>query len=219
MAEEKDIQRFRKLALNTLDQHIETLKDLGGELESGEDSTPPAIRAAMKIGATAARGSLVWVTGIGTSQTVGERFAHILTDCGVRAMFLSPAMGLHGHSGVMKEGDILVAMSRGGESEEVNQMAAIAKERGVKVIGMAHNTESTLADLSEILVPARSKKEYELMGCVATTSTIAFSAVCDCMAAVVREITGYTPEDLGRTHPGGAVGRVLGKGGKKDQGT
>ena len=152
---------------------------------------------------------LIWVTGVGTSAAVGERFAHILTDCGARSMFLSPEQGLHGHSGVMMPGDVLVAMSRGGESSEVIQMAEIARQRGVTPVAFVHNTGSTLASICQYVLPIPSKSEYELMGYVATTSTVAFSAMCDALSAVVLEAKGYTPEQLGQTHPGGAVGRVL----------
>ncbi len=152
---------------------------------------------------------LVWVTGVGTSAAVGSRFAHILTDCGARSMFLTPADGLHGHSAVMTPDDLLVAMSRGGESSEVIQMAEIANEREVTTVALVHNTDSTLAATCHHVLPVRSKNEYELMGYVATTSTVAFSAMCDSLSAVVLEIKGYTPEQLGQTHPGGAVGRAL----------
>ena len=89
---------------------------------------------------------LIWVTGVGTSGNVGARFAHILTDCGVRAMFLSPSDGLHGHTGVLAPEDLLITMSRGGGSREVIQMAEIANRRGVTTIAFVHNTESPLAN-------------------------------------------------------------------------
>ena len=152
---------------------------------------------------------IIWVTGVGTSAAVGRRFAHVLTDCGVRSMFLSPEQGLHGHAGVMQSGEVLVALSRGGESDEVNLMARIANERGCITIGFVHETQSTLAQLCDHTLPIRTRQELELMGYVATTSTVAFSAICDAVAAVVLERTGYTPEDLGKSHPGGAVGRAL----------
>lgn len=152
---------------------------------------------------------LIWITGVGTSMAVGSRFAHILTDCGARSMFLTPADGLHGHSAVMMPDDLLVAMSRGGGSSEVNQMAELANRRGVTTIAFVHNTESPLAQVCRYVLPIRSKQEYELMGYVATTSTVAFSAMCDALSAVVLEVKGYTPEQLGQTHPGGAVGRAL----------
>jgi D-arabinose 5-phosphate isomerase GutQ len=152
---------------------------------------------------------LIWVTGVGTSAAIGSRFAHILTDCGARSMFLTPADGLHGHSAVMVPGDLLVAMSRGGESNEVSQMAGIANQRGVTTVAFVHNTDSTLARTCQYVLPIRSKPEYELMGYVATTSTVAFSAMCDALSAVVLKIKGYTPQQLGQTHPGGAVGQAL----------
>ena len=152
---------------------------------------------------------LIWVTGVGTSAAVGVRFAHLLTDCGVRSMFLSPAEGLHGHAAVMRAEDLLVAMSRGGESKEVNEMVKLANQRGVTTIAFVHNTDSTLARACRYLLPIRSRQEYELMGYVATTSTVAFSAMCDALCAVVLKATGYTPEQLGQVHPGGAVGQRL----------
>jgi arabinose-5-phosphate isomerase len=152
---------------------------------------------------------LIWVTGVGTSAAVGARFAHILTDCGARAMFLPPSDGLHGHSAVMTPDDVLVTMSRGGESGEVVGMAEIANKRQVPTIAFVHNTSSTLARICRFVLPIRSRAEYELMGFVATTSTIAYSAMCDALSAVVLEAKAYTPEDLGQAHPGGAVGLAL----------
>lgn len=152
---------------------------------------------------------LIWITGVGTSASVGERFAHLLTCVGARSMFLSPSEGLHGHTGILTQDDLLVALSRGGESEEVNQMISIANERGVKTIAFVHNTASTLAHLCNFILPIQSPQEYELMGYLATTSTVAFSAMCDALCAVVLVVKGYTPEQFATTHPGGAVGKDL----------
>ena len=152
---------------------------------------------------------VIWVTGVGTSAAVGLRFAHLLTCCGARSMFLSPADGLHGHSGVMASEDVLVALSRGGQSTEVNQMAVVANQRGVATVAFVHDTESALAKTCGSVLAIRSRQEYELMGCLATTSTIAFSTVCDALCAVVLERKGYSPKEFGATHPGGAVGKRL----------
>jgi D-arabinose 5-phosphate isomerase GutQ len=152
---------------------------------------------------------LIWVTGVGTSAAVGARFAHILTDCGARSIFLSPSEGLHGHTAVMEAGDLLVALSRGGESHEVIQMAEIANQRAVTTVAFVHDTGSTLARTCRAVLPIPSEPAYELMGYVATTSTVAYSAMCDALSAVVLRAKGYTPQQLGATHPGGAVGRVL----------
>jgi D-arabinose 5-phosphate isomerase GutQ len=189
-----------KLARKVMQQEVETLQSLAGGLGDA------FWRCARLLSDCS---GLIWATGVGTSAAVGSRFAHILTDCGARAMFLSPADGLHGHTGVMTPDDLLVAMSRGGESSEVNQMIELANRRGVTTVAFVHQTESTLARICHCTLPVHSKPEYELMGYVATTSTVAFSAMCDALCAVVLEAKGYTPEQLGQTHPGGAVGRVL----------
>jgi arabinose-5-phosphate isomerase len=152
---------------------------------------------------------MIWITAVGTSASVAARFAHILTCCGARSMFISPSDGLHGHSGVIQPEDILIAMSRGGESKEVIEMTLIGMDRGAKTVSFVHNTESTLAKTSQYILPIPSKQEYELMGYLATTSSVAYSAICDALCAVVLEANGYTPEQFAKTHPGGAVGQAL----------
>jgi D-arabinose 5-phosphate isomerase GutQ len=155
---------------------------------------------------------IVWVTGVGTSGMVGERFAHILTDCGVRSVFLSPDIGLHGHSGAMVASEVLVAISRGGESDEVNTLAAVANARSLTTLAFVDRESSTLARSCRHVLPIHSPEEYELGGYCATTSTVVTSAVCDAVCAVVLKLKGYTFADFSGTHPGGAVGLAASKG-------
>ena len=149
---------------------------------------------------------LVWVTGVGTSATVGARFAHILTDCGSRSMFLSPDMGIHGHCGAMAPNEVLVAISRGGESLEVNTVVRIATQLGLATLAMVDNVKSTLGGLCQHILPVHTAIQFELGGYCATTSTVGTAAVCDAICAAVLQVKGYTPEEFRRTHPGGAVG-------------
>jgi D-arabinose 5-phosphate isomerase GutQ len=137
------------------------------------------------------------------------RFAHILTCTGARAMFISPSDGLHGHTNIMQPGEVLVAMSRGGESQEVVQMVSIANQLGVTTIGFVHDLESSLARSAQCVLPIQSPQEYELMGYLATTSTVAYSAICDALCSVLARAKGFTPQQFARVHPGGAVGQVL----------
>ena len=152
---------------------------------------------------------LVWITAVGTSASAGMRFAHVLACSGTRAMFLSPSDGLHGHTNVMQPGDVLVALSRGGESQEVVQMVLIANTLGVKTIGFVHDVKSSLARNAQYLLPVQSLQEYELMGYLATTSTVAYSAMCDALCSVLAQAKGFTPEQFAKVHPGGAVGQIL----------
>jgi arabinose-5-phosphate isomerase len=197
---ELDRDQALALARRSMEQEVDALQ----ALRQGLDER--FYRAAVTI---ASCPGMVWTAGVGTSAAVAERFAHILNCCGRRSMFLHPSDSMHGHAGVMAEGDLLVAMSRGGESAEVNALVAIARRLGVSSIAMVHRTESTLAQACDLVLPVPSKQEYELQGVIATTSTVAYCAMCDALAAVAWEITGYTLEKFGRTHPGGAVGKLF----------
>jgi D-arabinose 5-phosphate isomerase GutQ len=149
---------------------------------------------------------LVWTTGVGTSGIVAARFAHILTDCGIRAVFLSPDLGLHGHSGALASGEVLVAISRGGKSHEVGQLVEIANRRGLVTVAFVNDEMSTLAKTATHTLRVASPTEYELGGYCATASTIASAGLCDAISAIVLEMSGYTYDDFIETHPGGAVG-------------
>lgn len=200
MAKELTRKQALDLARSTLQQDVEAIQALSEDLGD-------AFRQCAQLLSECP--GLIWVTGVGTSATVGSRFAHNLTCCGARSMFLSPSDGLHGHTGVMAPSDVLVAMSRGGASDEVIQMVEIARQRQLTTMAFVHNTDSRLAQACQYVLPIRSKQAYELMGYVATTSTLVFSAMCDALCAVVLEAKGYTPEQFRHTHPGGAVGRAL----------
>ena len=147
------------------------------------------------------------------------RFAHILTDCGVRSIFLSPDLGLHGHSGAMAASEVLVAISRGGESAEVNTLAAIANSRSLATIAFVDIESSALARTCQHVLPIHSPTEYELGGYCATTSTVVCSAVCDAICAVVLKHKDYTLAEFSGTHPGGAVGRAVSRRSSRAGGT
>jgi len=195
-----DEARALSLARRIIGQEVETLRELAEGLEG------VFWECARQIGECP---GMVWTTGVGTSAAIAERFAHILNCCGRRSMFLHPSDSLHGHSGALSKGDLLITMSRGGESSEVNQLVAIANRLGLSTMAFVHHTDSTLARSCQVVLPIRSRQEYELQGVLATTSTVAFCAMCDALAAVVWELRGYTLEEFRRTHPGGAVGKEL----------
>jgi arabinose-5-phosphate isomerase len=200
VADRLDAREILAVADRTVEQEIDALQSVRRAV--GE----PFVNCACRLIACT---GLVWVTGVGTSASVGARFAHILSCCGLRSVFLSPADGLHGHSTVLGPQDLLVALSRGGESGEVNQMVRIADLRGTTTIALLAKTGSTLARLAQYTVPVPSPDEYELLGALATTSTVVFSAVCDALCAVVARARGMTAEALRDVHPGGAVGKNL----------
>ena len=194
--------------MKALDLARQTLAAEAGALDGLKDGLGEGLWSAAQ--ALAACPGIVWTTGVGTSSAVALRLAHILTDCGVRSMFLSPDLGLHGHSGAMASGEVLIALSRGGLSEEVNLLVSIARARGLTTIALLHDEASPLAKLCDLVVAVRTPPELELGGYCATTSSLAVSAVGDALCAIILQLTGYTPAQLASTHPGGAVGRALG---------
>jgi len=188
------------LAKRVIQQDILVLESIQGNL--GDEFCACARKLASCTG-------IIWITGVGTSAYVGQRFAHILTCSGVRSMFLSPIEGLHGHSGIFRPMDLLVVISRGGESEEVVEMAQIAHRLSIPVMALVQNLESRLAKLANLVLPIQSPDEYELGGYLATTSTVVVSAICDAICAVILRERGNSLHNLVDTHPGGAVGRFL----------
>ncbi len=155
----------------------------------------------------------VLVAGSGTSHPVGARLAHLLSCCGTPALFIHPGDSQHGLSGAVTGRDILIAISKGGETVEVNYLARIAKSRGAKLIALTEKPASSLGQLSDIVLQVVAPPEIDPYGMIATGSSLVNSAFCDALCVVLLNLRGYSKEQFGQTHPGGAVGLKL-----KDEG-
>jgi arabinose-5-phosphate isomerase len=148
----------------------------------------------------------ILTTGAGTSHAVAARFAHLLSCCGTPALFIHPGDSQHGLSGAVTGQDVLFAVSKGGETAEVNHLARIAIMRGAKLISILENPISTLGRLSDLVLVVASPPDSDPYGLIATGSSLFNSALCDALCIVLLEMRGYTKEKFGETHPGGAVG-------------
>jgi arabinose-5-phosphate isomerase len=151
----------------------------------------------------------VLVTGTGTSSAVAQRFAHLLACCGTAALPVNAADALHGGAGAITERDVLYIISKGGQSDEVNRFAAIAKENGATIIAQTENPDSPLAKMSDVLFCVRTVGDVDPYGMIATGSSLVNSAATDAICVLVLEKRGYTQAQFARTHPGGAVGRKI----------
>jgi D-arabinose 5-phosphate isomerase GutQ len=151
----------------------------------------------------------VLIAGAGTSRAVAQRFAHLLSCCGTPALPISAADALHGGAGAVTGRDVVYIISKGGESEEVNRFAAIARERGARVIAQTEAPTSSLAAMADAVFVARTVGEVDPYGMVATGSSLVNSAACDVLCVLLLELRGYSQEAFGQTHPGGAVGQTL----------
>jgi len=151
----------------------------------------------------------VLVTGAGTSNPVAARLAHLLSCCGTPALFIHPGDSQHGLAGAVTGKDILIAISKGGETTEINHLAQVAKARGATVIAMTEKPESTLGKMSHAILPVKAPPEGDPHGMIATGSSLVNSAMGDALCVVLLQLRGYSLEKFGETHPGGAVGRKL----------
>ena len=151
----------------------------------------------------------VLVTGAGTSHAVARRMAHLLTCSGTPALLLDAGDGPHGLSGAVPDMDVLVALSKGGPTDELVFLAKVARERGAKVISMTEAPDSELGRLSDVVLKVQSPPEADLLGMIATGSSLVHAAYGDALCAVLLEMRGQTVEGFGKTHPGGAVGNKL----------
>ncbi|WP_454818836.1 SIS domain-containing protein [Labrys neptuniae] len=152
------------------------------------------------------RGKIL-VTGSGTSGNIAGRAAHLLSVGGTPAFYLPPADGLHGGLGVLGPEDLVLALSKGGSSDELNEFCKRAKTLCAGLISITADKASALAALSDhvihLILPARS----DLGAVVATGSSLATAAITDALVEVCRVARGYSWDRLLFTHPAGAVGR------------
>jgi len=151
----------------------------------------------------------VLVAGSGTSRAVGERLAHLLSCCGTPALFIHPGDSQHGLAGAVREEDILIALSKGGETTEVNYLAEIAKSRGARVIALTEKPESTLGTMSDICLKVVAPPEVDPYGMIATGSSLVNSGFGDALCVALLKLRGYSLEAFSQTHPGGAVGKKI----------
>jgi arabinose-5-phosphate isomerase len=151
----------------------------------------------------------VLVAGAGTSHAVGARMAHLLSCCGTPALFIHPGDSQHGLAGAVTSRDVLIAISKGGTTTEVNHLARIARERGAKLIGLTENPQSPLAGYCDVVLCVKAPADSDPYGMIATGSSLFNSALGDALCEVLLKLRGYTKDQFGQTHPGGAVGIKL----------
>jgi D-arabinose 5-phosphate isomerase GutQ len=149
---------------------------------------------------------------MGTSGAMARRLAHLLTCSGTPALFISAADGLHGGSGAVKPEDVLIVISKGGRSDELNQFVSIVRSRGARVVALTEATDSPLAQQSDAIVRFRAPEGVDLHGMIATGTSLVNGAVGDALCIALLEMRGHTREAFGETHPGGAVGKKLAEG-------
>jgi len=151
----------------------------------------------------------VVVTGMGKSGIIGRKIAATLASIGVPSVFLHPAEGIHGDLGMVSRGDLVIALSNSGETEELLKILPAIKRLGVPMISLTGNVDSMLAKNSDVVLDVSVKEEACPLDLAPTASTTATLALGDALAMALLEHKGVKPEDFARYHPGGALGKRL----------
>ncbi|NJL95664.1 MAG: SIS domain-containing protein [Anaerolineae bacterium] len=151
----------------------------------------------------------VLVGGSGTSNAIALRFAHLLSCCGTPALFIHPGDAQHGAAGAVTARDVVIAISKGGRTAEVNALARIAKERGAKLVAFTEKPESELGQMADAVLQVVAQPGVDPYGMIATGSSLTNAAMCDALCVTLLELRGYSEADFSQTHPGGAVGHLI----------
>ncbi len=151
----------------------------------------------------------VVVTGMGKSGLIGKKIAATLASTGTPALFLHPAEGIHGDLGMVTRGDVIIAISNSGETEEIVKLLPVFKRLAVPVIAMTGGMKSALAKAAEVTIDVGVSEEACPLGLVPTASTTATLAMGDAMAITLLEKRGFKEEDFACFHPGGSLGKRL----------
>jgi arabinose-5-phosphate isomerase len=189
-----------RLAQETFD--IEAAAVLGLKARTGE-AFARAVEAMLNV-----RGRVV-VMGMGKSGHIGRKIAATLASTGTHAMFVHPAEASHGDLGMIKPIDLVLAISNGGESEEITVILPVLKRLGARLVAMTGNPNSTLASHADIVLDSSVEKEACPLQLAPTASTTAQLALGDALAVALLDARGFKTEDFARSHPGGALGRKL----------
>ena len=188
------------MAARTFDIEARALQGLAARLGEG---FAPAVHAMLQ-----GRGRVV-VMGMGKSGHVGRKIAATLASTGTPAMFVHPGEASHGDLGMVMPGDVVLAISNSGESDELAAILPAIRRIGVKLVAMTGQPASTLAQHADIVLDSAVEEEACPLNLAPTASTTAQMALGDALAVALLDARGFRPEDFARSHPGGSLGRKL----------
>jgi arabinose-5-phosphate isomerase len=151
----------------------------------------------------------VVVTGMGKSGIIAQKIAATLSSTGIPSYFMHPAEALHGDRGMVVSGDVVVALSNSGETEEVVRLLELVRRLGARIVALSGDPGSTLARHADVHLDVGVSEEACSLDLVPTASTTAALAMGDALAVACYERRGFSPTEFARYHPGGRLGRRL----------
>ncbi|MDO5089715.1 MAG: KpsF/GutQ family sugar-phosphate isomerase [Leptotrichiaceae bacterium] len=151
----------------------------------------------------------VVITGIGKSGIIGKKIAATMASTGTTAIFINAAEALHGDLGMISKGDIVIAISNSGNSDEILSIMVPIKKIGAKIIAFTGNKSSALAKHAELVINIGIEKEANELGTAPMSSTTATLVMGDALSVVLMKMKNFTENDFAKYHPGGSLGKRL----------
>ena len=190
-------------ARQVFDIELAALKAVRAQLDKSFDHAIAAISETLRQ-----RGKIV-IVGIGKSGNVGAKIAATLTSTGSTSVVLNSVDALHGDLGIVNDGDVILALSYSGESDELLNLLPALKRFSVKIISLTGNLKSALARHSDISLNVKVPKEACPFNLAPTASTTAMLVMGDALAVAVLQARGFKQKDFAKFHPSGAIGRAM----------
>lgn len=194
------MKNIQSIAKDVLLQEAKAVQNLVDRID---DSFEHCVETILQAG-----GRLV-VTGIGKSAIIGQKIVATLNSTGTPALFMHAADAIHGDLGMIQTNDVVLAISKSGDTPEVKVLVPLLKRTGVTLIAMVSNKESYLAQNAHFVLHAYAAREADPLNLAPTTSTTVALALGDALAICLLEARGFTRQDFARYHPGGALGKKL----------
>ncbi len=193
--------RIMESVQDTLRCEADTIRRLAEDMD--EEQINDVINTFIKC-----KGKII-TSGCGTSGAAAKKIAHTLSCVECPALFLSPADAVHGGLGVVQEGDVVILLSKGGSTPEINQMIRACEVKKAVLIAVTEKDDSYLGRKADYLLRVKVEKEPDDFNMLATASTMAVIAVFDAIAIAITRIRGYSKKQFLLIHPGGDVGNRL----------
>jgi len=190
-------------ARNIFDLEIAELQKLRDRLDASFAGAVELFQSAVE------QGKKIVIVGVGKSGHIGEKLAATLTSTGSPAVVLNALNSLHGDLGIVQDGDVILALSYSGETEELNNLVPALLRFDVKIVAMTGNSRSFLAQHAAVHLDVHVDQEACPLQLAPTSSTTSMLVLGDALAMVLLEARGFSREDFAKFHPGGRLGRAL----------
>ncbi|MFC2096200.1 SIS domain-containing protein [Bacteroidota bacterium] len=189
-----------ELAKNTILQESESIRKLAEYIDQEFEEIVKVIYES--------KGRVI-ITGIGKSANIAQKIVATLNSTGTPAIFMHAADAIHGDLGIIQGNDVIICISKSGNTPEIKVLVPLIKSRGNTLIGMVSNTDSFLGQQSDFVLKSTVDKEACPNNLAPTNSTTAQLVIGDALAVCLLEYRGFSSDDFAKIHPGGALGKKL----------